>query len=247
MRRPAHLTVSLLTVASLAAVGCGVPISAEEITATAVGQGPDTATLDADPEAAPRSLDPLPGDALIVMPTPPPAAVAASSAATATPTPTATATPTPTETTTPASSTTPAATSTATLVPGGVTASEALRILNETRVSSGRPPLTDSAVLSAMAEDYARYMATQDFFGHEGLDGSTAQSRFNASDYEGQFKGEALAAGQASSQSAISSWLNSPAHAAIVLDHTAVDVGIGYAYTGHSYHGHYWVLVTGNP
>jgi uncharacterized protein YkwD len=68
-----------------------------------------------------------------------------------------------------------------------------------------------------------------------------------ASSYRGSFKGEALAAGQANAQAAISTWLNSSAHAAIVLSPDAVDVGIGYYYGPGSYYGHYWVLVTGIP
>jgi uncharacterized protein YkwD len=90
-------------------------------------------------------------------------------------------------------------------------------------------------------------MAERNFFAHDGLDGSTPASRLTASGYAGSFRGEALAAGQTSGQSTVLTWMNSPAHAAIVLDPTAVEVGIGYFYLPGSFYGHYWVLVVGTP
>jgi uncharacterized protein YkwD len=65
--------------------------------------------------------------------------------------------------------------------------------------------------------------------------------------YAGRFRGEALAAGQASADAALKTWINSPAHNAIISSADAVEVGIGYGYIPGSYYGHYWVLVTGVP
>jgi uncharacterized protein YkwD len=119
--------------------------------------------------------------------------------------------------------------------------------VNQVRTSSGRQALRQNGTLTAAADKYARYMAERGFFAHDGLDGSTPASRLVASGYAGQFRGEALAAGQASGQSAVNTWMNSPAHAAIVLDATAVEVGIGYFFMPGSFYGHYWVLVVGAP
>jgi uncharacterized protein YkwD len=124
---------------------------------------------------------------------------------------------------------------------------EVIRLINEYRVSNGRNPLAANASLNAAAGGYARLLGEWNFFGHDGLDGSSPQSRIAAAGYGGRFKGEALSAGQTSAQAAVVAWLNSPAHAAIIFDPSAVEVGVGYHYAGGSAYGHYWVFVTGAP
>ena len=84
-------------------------------------------------------------------------------------------------------------------------------------------------------------------FAHDGIDGSSPQSRIKAAGYTGRFKGEALAAGQSSAQSALNTWLNSPAHRDILMDRSAVDVGIGYYSKPGTTYTTYWVLVSGTP
>jgi uncharacterized protein YkwD len=90
-------------------------------------------------------------------------------------------------------------------------------------------------------------MGDKNYFAHDGLDGTTPSSRVASAGYKGRFKGEALAAGQASADGALNTWLGSPAHAAILLDSSAVDVGIGYYNKPGSSYSYYWVLVTGVP
>ncbi len=124
---------------------------------------------------------------------------------------------------------------------------QVLKLLNDDRATQGRAPLTYNPTLAGEATAYAKLMADRNFFGHEGLDGSTSESRVRTAAYRGSFRGEALAAGQTTPQGVVNTWLTSPAHAAIVLDASAVDVGIGYAYGSISRYGHYWVLVTGVP
>jgi uncharacterized protein YkwD len=126
-------------------------------------------------------------------------------------------------------------------------AANGLPQLNLVRKNNGRSELRLNALLTAAANKYARFMAERNFFAHDGVDGSTPQGRVVAAGYSGDFKGEALAAGQTSVESAISTWMTSPSHAAILLDPAAVEVGIGYFYLGGSHYGHYWVLVTGIP
>ena len=122
-----------------------------------------------------------------------------------------------------------------------------LSLINATRTQAGLPALKINATLTASANSYAKLMADRNFFAHEGIDGSSPQSRIKASGYAGRFKGEALAAGQYSPQSALTTWLNSPAHRDILMDKSAVEAGIGYYSKPGTTYTTYWVLVTGTP
>ncbi len=94
---------------------------------------------------------------------------------------------------------------------------------------------------------YAEFMATTGFFGHYPPDGSTPAGRIAAAGFQGQYKGEALSAGQKTPAAAVSRLLRSASHASILLNPTSVAAGVGYFYIPNSYYGHYWVVVTANP
>jgi uncharacterized protein YkwD len=161
----------------------------------------------------------------------------------ATPTPQATATPTATSTPQPALTLQSQA---AAAQPENYTA-EVLASLNAVRTQQGLPALMPNPALAAAAASYARYMAEARFFGHFGPDGSSPRSRIAAAGFTGIYKGEALTAGHPSPNGALQALLASPPHAAILLDRTAVAVGVGYYYLPGSPHQDYWVVVTGNP
>jgi uncharacterized protein YkwD len=122
-----------------------------------------------------------------------------------------------------------------------------LAALNAQRASRGLTPLSSNAALAGAASSYARYMGEANFFSHTGPNGSTPDSRVKASGYTGSYRGEALAAGQATPQAALASLLDSPPHFRILMDAGATAVGIGYFYQPGSAYGHYWVVVTGTP
>ena len=135
-------------------------------------------------------------------------------------------------------------------VPAGQPANfpaEFLAALNAQRASRGLGQLSSNAALAAAASNYARYMGEANFFSHTGLNGSTPDSRVKAAGYAGSYRGEALAAGQATPQAALASLLDSPSHFRILMDAGATAVGIGYFYQPGSAYGHYWVVVTGTP
>jgi uncharacterized protein YkwD len=125
--------------------------------------------------------------------------------------------------------------------------SQEVSLINATRTQAGLPALKVNATLTASATAYARLMADRNFFSHDGIDGSSPQSRIKASGYAGRFKGEALAAGQASPQSALNTWLNSPSHRDILMDKAAVEVGIGFYSKPGTTYTTYWVFVSGIP
>jgi uncharacterized protein YkwD len=230
---------------ALLALACGVPISAVEQTATAESGGGQVVA--ARIESSSRSDNPAldfrttagddPSDlnalfAIEELDTPTP-----EEAESETPTPEPTVSATPERTVDVAVAEQPSAD-----LPG-----DALAQLNGVRASSGLPALTFDAALNAAAAAYARNMATRGFFSHTGLDGSTPFSRIVAAGYAGGFKGEAISAGQPTAQQAITGLLGSPPHAAILLDASAFEVGVGYYYQPGSPYTHYWVVVTGVP
>lgn len=255
-----RLLSRLLLLASLLLAGCGVPISAANLALT-----PDaTATPDdlgvtqfAVSSSGPASTDPAVralGSSSGLTPR-----SSSTPASTRTPGPTGTAgpssTPTLTPTATRTATATPFGTPPPTATPTPVTpdiVTEALNILNKYRTDSGRAVLHLDPKLSAAAATYAKYMADNNWFYcgcdfHTGPDGSQPDQRVARAGYTGSWKGEAIAGGQSTAQAVISTWLNSPPHAAIVLDVNAIDVGIGYYYKAGDNFGHYWVLTTGVP
>jgi len=215
-------------VLTLGALACGVPIPQAELTATAEG-GPGAASQAASSNVLADLIVQTPRPTQTPAPTEAPDGEAA-----------------PAETPTPAPESTVAAEPT----PVPIDPAEVIALLNAYRTSRGLSALRVNPALTAAAQAYARLTAESNYWGsnpHIGPDGSTPQSRLVAAGYGGRYKGETMAAGQTSPQEVLDTWLNSPAHAAIVLDPTIVDAGIGYHYSADAYYGHYWVLDVGAP
>lgn len=287
MRGVIRLLLLPFVAISLLLFGCGVPISPEAITATAVAEqeaapaafsgaaSNDTAqTLrSTSSDVAGSSVQAV--EPLSTLPSPtetpaPDADLDAEDADAVVETPEADATPedaeptpedgegdpeaavegTETATVAPPATATPGPTSTPLPVVTGANqsfAQEFLTLLNAQRTGRGMGALSFNATLTGGATDYAGYMGTAGFFGHNGPDGSTPSSRAAATGYSGAWNGEALSAGQPTPQFALNALLASAPHAAILLDPTSVEVGIGYAFVDGSRYHHYWVVVTGKP
>lgn len=268
MKRLLKLLCLPLAALSLLLMGCGVPIAPEAITATAVAEqeaasrsmstfgGSTSGEVAQELRAGSAGIEgqPLPTiEPLIALPSPTPTATPEAEASedgdedtedeTATPegdeadgTPTVTPTPEPTATPAP--------------VVADVNtdfATEFLALLNAQRTGRGLGPLTLNVILTNGSTQFAGYMGTANFFGHNGPDGSTPASRAAASGYSGHWNGEALSAGQATPQAALNALLASPPHAAILLDAKSGEVGVGYAFVEGSRYRHYWVIMTGIP
>ena len=244
------LTIAL----ALLVMGCGVPLPAPELTATAQSQAPPTpearrigGEVQSSSSGAPsnaslasqRSVEGedesdelalLKEDDLTSTPSD-----ADEDEGTETPEPTAT--PTPEE-----PSPTPEPTVDPSTYPTRV-----LELINEARLDNSIPALQWNDTLSASATAYAEYMATSGFFGHYPPGGTTPSGRIEEAGFEGQYKGEALSAGQDTPEHAVSNFLSSPDHASILLSPTSSLVGIGYHFEPGSIYGGYWVIVTANP
>lgn len=149
--------------------------------------------------------------------------------------------PTPTETSTgpgPAPSASPDPTE-------GSAASEVFRRTNEYRVANGAAPFARSDRLAAAAQAYAEAMASQGFFSHTGLDGSTPGDRIAAQGYSARAWGENIAYGYATPEQVMSGWISSPGHRANLVNAAYTELGVGFALSGSG--TAYWVQDFGKP
>jgi uncharacterized protein YkwD len=243
----------LLTFCTLGVLACGMPISAAEVTATAAmlsmqqasvlssgdqasSSASSTSALEPRPTASPTGFG-APLATLAALTTVGTPQTTPTAAVTATAAPTAEATPAPII----AQVSAPAAGSNVELI------SDLLKAVNAYRAQNGRGPLVFNASLTLAATNYARLLGDRNYFSHDGIDGSTPEFRIRAAGYRGSFRGETLAAGQNSAQAVLIIWQNSPAHSRVLLDPTAIEVGIGYYYSAGGYYGTYWVLDSGSP
>jgi uncharacterized protein YkwD len=127
---------------------------------------------------------------------------------------------------------------------------DVLRFTNDFRLQNNLQPLVYNDRLSTAAFTQSQNMAVQDFFAHEGLDGSTPQTRGTTAGYQGGV-GENIAAGFTTPRSVVDAWINSPGHRANLLNPSYKDIGIGfYDYpndTGKSNYNYYWTQDFGIP
>ncbi len=257
-----------LAACSALALACAIPISSADQTATSVAAGRPLSSVGGSSESSLRAdnpslsfnLDATIGPAVTPSPfatraplieTTPDASATPQpeSSATATTTITPGATPTPTSTLAPGE--TPRAA--AALAPSATTppqpsddlAAQALDLINQQRASRGLDALDLNASMASDAADYAKYMGVNDFFGHYAPDGSSPQSRLTAAGYKGHYRGEALFAGASSASQTIDALLASAPHAAILLDASANEAGVGFYSQPGSTYQYYWVVVTG--
>jgi uncharacterized protein YkwD len=108
-------------------------------------------------------------------------------------------------------------------------------LINDERITHGERPLQPNADLEACAQEHSESMANDDYFSHEGPDGSTPLSRMQAAGYIyssniGYEIGENIAWGTlwlATPKSIVESWMQSPEHRANILDSDYRETGIG--------------------
>lgn len=122
---------------------------------------------------------------------------------------------------------------------------ELLEKTNAARTLAGVPKLKVSLQLGKSAQDYARNMAVNDFFGH-GAAGSF-ETRIRAAGYAGEFVGENLVAGRYVPGGAIANWLASESHYRNLISPAFTEVGFGvFDRTGNSQYGRYWTQHLGS-
>ncbi len=108
-------------------------------------------------------------------------------------------------------------------------------LTNDLRSQHGLPSLAANGTLAAAAQAYAETMATNDWFAHDGPDGSTLASRTQASGYAGwSYLAENLYRGfyGAAAAHIIQMWVASPAHLNAMLSDAATEIGVGCYVSG---------------
>ncbi|MFJ3700340.1 MULTISPECIES: CAP domain-containing protein [Streptomyces] len=125
------------------------------------------------------------------------------------------------------SSATPTSKATPSSSPSATSAQAAvLALVNQERAKVGCSPVTTSAPLTALAQDFSEDMAARDFFGHTDPDGATPWDRAAAAGVEG-LGGENIARGQADAQAVMDAWMNSEGHRANILNCDYRTLGVG--------------------
>ena len=99
-------------------------------------------------------------------------------------------------------------------------ASQVITLLNEQRVNNGLSPLTADSTLTAAAMQ--RAAETVIYFSHTRPDGSRCFTAF-----DGSWRGENIAAGQADPDEVITGWMNSTGHRKNILEANYTSVGVG--------------------
>lgn len=101
-----------------------------------------------------------------------------------------------------------------------------LDLVNQERAKVGCSPVTTSASLTALAQDFSEDMAARDFFGHTDPDGATPWDRAAEAGVQG-LGGENIARGQADAQAVMDAWMNSDGHRANILNCDYKTLGVG--------------------
>ena len=106
---------------------------------------------------------------------------------------------------------------------------QVLDLTNEQRQQNGcATALVRSPQLAAAASAHSQDMALQDLFSHTGSDGSTMLSRIAATGYSYSQLAENVAAGYATPEDVVASWMKSPGHRANILNCDLRELGVGY-------------------
>ena len=100
-------------------------------------------------------------------------------------------------------------------------------ILNNERGGVDVVPVIENALLNEAAQAHAEDMAENNYLSHIALDGSTPADRVLEVGYDYAFIAENIAQGFVSEEDVMEAWMNSPGHAANILDPRAADFGLG--------------------
>jgi uncharacterized protein YkwD len=103
------------------------------------------------------------------------------------------------------------------------------------------PALVPNRALSRAAGWHAADMARRNYFSHTSPGGATYVRRMRWAGYQPRRAAENLAAGQTSPEDVVTSWMDSPAHRANILDCSLREIGVGFASNPQSTYGQYWV------
>lgn len=122
-------------------------------------------------------------------------------------------------------------------------AKELLQMVNRLRKKGCRcgrkrmksaPPLKLNDLLNQAAYDHARDMATNNFFEHQGSNGSSVSDRISKTGYDWQAVGENIFWGDVEIADVFEGWKDSPSHCKNMMNRDFKEMGFGKM-------DHYWV------
>lgn len=119
-----------------------------------------------------------------------------------------------------------------------------LTMINAERWAQGLDTLSAHSALTQVAEAHSQDMIDRNFFGHTNPDGLGPGERLDVVGYLWSGWGETLGL-EATPAKMFSSWMQHPAHRAILLNPGYSEIGIGYVAGGT--HHHYWTAVFASP
>ncbi|MCR6110182.1 LysM peptidoglycan-binding domain-containing protein [Bacillus sp. A301a_S52] len=115
---------------------------------------------------------------------------------------------------------------------------EVIRLTNEERESRGLDSFDIAEDVSEVARVKSEDMRDDDYFSHTSPTYGSPFDMLRSFDISYRSAGENIAAGQATPEQVVNSWMNSPGHRANILNSDFTHIGVGYA-EGGSYR-HYW-------
>jgi len=109
---------------------------------------------------------------------------------------------------------------------------QVVALINQERANAGLGALSSNGSLTSAARGHSSDMASSNFFGHTGSNGSDLASRLSAAGYAYRAAAENIYAGQGSSlnnaYAAVSAWMDSDGHRANILNGVYTEIGVGY-------------------
>ena len=123
-----------------------------------------------------------------------------------------------------------------------------LVLINDFRAQNGQSAFARNGKLDTAALNHSRDMANRGYFAHNSPEGVTPDQRIAAAGYSLSWWAENIyksAPGDASAQSAFTSWVNSSGHRANMLSTNVTQIGIGRATAGDG--RTYWTNAFGKP
>jgi uncharacterized protein YkwD len=118
---------------------------------------------------------------------------------------------------------------------------EMLSRVNALRAAVGASPVTMCSPLTAAAQDYSGLMASTNYYGHVGPDGSEPWDRMSAHGYNWRGAGENIAVGYQRVDEVMTAWRNSAGHYANIIKPGFTHVGFGRATSTNEGARIYWV------